>query len=258
MRGQRHARSLFTPGKDQVPIVQEAGWAPGPVWKGAEHLAPTGIRSPDRPARWQSLYRLSYPAHRILVPIFKLLNNGLCWRGQKNQCEIQKHFCTGYGSTKQKVSENNSQPPQSGHVHYNFPSSPLAISDYDIGELPVQYVNGPLRADTWTVPTVVTSRGPFIIKHIEVELKLYIVFRTLDEGSNSSWFYRDSPGFMVFKDRWPCVLQNSARNAKCQVFISVIKIWISWQCLPTVWHQHSGRTHIQQWESHRPATNRKD
>ena len=24
---------------------------------------PTGIRSPDRPARRQSLYRLSYPAH---------------------------------------------------------------------------------------------------------------------------------------------------------------------------------------------------
>ena len=56
-------RPLFTPGKDPVPIVQEAGWAPGPVWTGAENLAPTGIRSPDRPTRSQSLYRLSYPAH---------------------------------------------------------------------------------------------------------------------------------------------------------------------------------------------------
>ena len=54
-------RPLFTPGKDPVPIVQEAGWAPGPVWTGAENLAATGIRSPDRPARSQSLYRLSYP-----------------------------------------------------------------------------------------------------------------------------------------------------------------------------------------------------
>ena len=51
----------FTPGKDPVPIVQEAGWAPGPVWTGVENLAPTGIRSPDRPARSESLYRLSYP-----------------------------------------------------------------------------------------------------------------------------------------------------------------------------------------------------
>jgi hypothetical protein len=44
-------RPLSTPGKDPVPIVQEAGWAPGPVWTGAENLAPTGIRSPGRPAR---------------------------------------------------------------------------------------------------------------------------------------------------------------------------------------------------------------
>ena len=56
-------RPLFTPGKDPVPIVQEAGWAPGPVWTGAENLAPIGIRCRDRPARSQSLYRLSYPAH---------------------------------------------------------------------------------------------------------------------------------------------------------------------------------------------------
>ena len=50
-------RPLFTPGKDPVAIVQEAGWAPGPVWTGAENLAPTGIRSLDRPARSQSLCR---------------------------------------------------------------------------------------------------------------------------------------------------------------------------------------------------------
>jgi hypothetical protein len=56
-------RPLINPGKDPVPIVQEAGWAPGPVWTGEENLAPIGIRSPDRPARSQSLYRLGYPAH---------------------------------------------------------------------------------------------------------------------------------------------------------------------------------------------------
>ena len=55
-------RPLFTPGKDPVPIVQEAGWAPGSVWIGAENLAPTGIRSPHHPTRSQSLYRLSYRA----------------------------------------------------------------------------------------------------------------------------------------------------------------------------------------------------
>jgi len=55
-------RPLFTQGKDPVPIVQEA-LAPGPVWTGAENLAPTGIGYPDRPARSQSLYRLRYAAH---------------------------------------------------------------------------------------------------------------------------------------------------------------------------------------------------
>jgi hypothetical protein len=34
------SRPLFTPKKDPVPIVQEAGWAPGPVWTGAENLVP--------------------------------------------------------------------------------------------------------------------------------------------------------------------------------------------------------------------------
>ena len=44
-------QSLFTPRERPGTIVQEAGCAPGPVWTGAENLAPTGIRSPDRPAR---------------------------------------------------------------------------------------------------------------------------------------------------------------------------------------------------------------
>ena len=35
----RPGRSL-TPGKEPVSIVQEAGWTPWPVWKGAENLAP--------------------------------------------------------------------------------------------------------------------------------------------------------------------------------------------------------------------------
>ena len=59
-------RPLFTPGKDPVHIVQEAGCVPGPVWTGAENLTLNGIRSPDRPARSQSLYRLRYPAYWML------------------------------------------------------------------------------------------------------------------------------------------------------------------------------------------------
>ena len=57
-------RPHFTTGKDPVPIVQEAGWAPGPVWTGGKSR-PHRDSIPDRPARSQLLYRLSYPAHYI-------------------------------------------------------------------------------------------------------------------------------------------------------------------------------------------------
>ena len=43
-------RPLHPQERYPVPNVQEAGGAPGPVWKGAEDLAPNGIRSPERPA----------------------------------------------------------------------------------------------------------------------------------------------------------------------------------------------------------------
>jgi len=69
-------RPHFTPGKGPVPIVQVAGWAPWTVWTCAENLTPTGIRSPDRSARSQLLYRLRYPAPRnhrhMLIKAFPL------------------------------------------------------------------------------------------------------------------------------------------------------------------------------------------
>jgi len=55
-------RRHFTLGKDPVPILQDAGWAPSRVWTGGKSR-PHRDSIPDRPARNQSLYRLSYPAH---------------------------------------------------------------------------------------------------------------------------------------------------------------------------------------------------
>jgi len=46
--GQQHARPDFTPRKDQVPIVQEAGRAQGPVWTGGISR-PHWDSIPDRP-----------------------------------------------------------------------------------------------------------------------------------------------------------------------------------------------------------------
>ena len=41
--GQRHAPADLPPGKDPIPIALKAKWAPGPVWKGAQDLTPTGF-----------------------------------------------------------------------------------------------------------------------------------------------------------------------------------------------------------------------
>jgi hypothetical protein len=54
--GQHHAPAVLP----AVPIVCQAGWAPALVWTGAENLAVTEIRSPDRPARRD----YAIPAHQ--------------------------------------------------------------------------------------------------------------------------------------------------------------------------------------------------
>ena len=57
---QRHAPAALPPVKTRYTWYRRVGGPPGPVWTGAENLTPTGIRSPDRPAFSESLYRLSY------------------------------------------------------------------------------------------------------------------------------------------------------------------------------------------------------
>jgi len=59
--GQRHTPADLSPGKTQDKLYSRLGEAPGQIWTSAENLAINGIRYPDRPARSESLYRLSYP-----------------------------------------------------------------------------------------------------------------------------------------------------------------------------------------------------
>jgi hypothetical protein len=50
---------LYSIERDSVPIVQEAGWAPGLVWVGVEKrksLATTRVSTPDHPVCSKSLY----------------------------------------------------------------------------------------------------------------------------------------------------------------------------------------------------------
>ena len=64
--GQPHAPADSTRGKDPVAILQEARWVPGLV-RTAGKSRPHRELIPDRPARRQSLYRLSYRPTTYIV-----------------------------------------------------------------------------------------------------------------------------------------------------------------------------------------------
>jgi hypothetical protein len=54
-------RDRLTSGNDPIPKELDTV-----VWTDAEYFAPTGIRSPDRPARSELLQWLNYPGPRLL------------------------------------------------------------------------------------------------------------------------------------------------------------------------------------------------
>ena len=65
-------RPHFTPGKDPVPILQEAGWAPGPVWTG-EKSRPHRDSIPDRQAHDVQHDTVLYLAYnRVRCAVVKL------------------------------------------------------------------------------------------------------------------------------------------------------------------------------------------
>jgi len=55
---QQHVPVQFTAGKEESPIVEEAGLDPGPVWRGGKSRS-NGDSIPNRPDSSQSLYRLN-------------------------------------------------------------------------------------------------------------------------------------------------------------------------------------------------------
>ena len=64
-------RPHFTPGKDPVPILQGAGWAPGPVWTGGKSR-PHEDSIPDRPARSSVAIPTELPGpHKRVNKVYK-------------------------------------------------------------------------------------------------------------------------------------------------------------------------------------------
>ena len=76
--GESHASAALPPGNRPGTTVQEAGWTPGLVWTDTEYLAPTGIRSPDSPARSESGVSRSI----ISIKVFSYFLSGTQKRGR--------------------------------------------------------------------------------------------------------------------------------------------------------------------------------
>ena len=77
-------RPLFTPGKTRYPFYTGLGGPQGRYGEVRKVSPPTGIPSPARPTRSQSLYRLRYPAHKVNRLLTKKRDAGLAlwpwWR----------------------------------------------------------------------------------------------------------------------------------------------------------------------------------
>jgi hypothetical protein len=103
----------FTPGKETpVDMVQEAEWALQPVLS-AENFAPTGIRSPDRPSRSESLYRLSHPGLVTLYNVSVLKPSTNCQLCKTNFPRSNSFFLTGNMRTTQLIQYANKKANRS-------------------------------------------------------------------------------------------------------------------------------------------------
>ena len=84
-------RPLYPPGKTRYPLNMKLGGAPGRSGRVRKISPPTRIRSLNRPARSEALYRLSYPGHQtILLGMWKM------FYGISSQRRVKVHAHTTY------------------------------------------------------------------------------------------------------------------------------------------------------------------
>jgi len=97
------SRPHFTPGKDPVPILQEAGWAPGPVWTGGISC-PHRDLIPDRLARSQVAIPTELPSpHKVKFSPQSYTRKMMCfpqnrnatvvWENKKKKNRLQRTSC---------------------------------------------------------------------------------------------------------------------------------------------------------------------
>ena len=105
MSYQQHAPAALYPGKDPVPVLQEAGWTPGLVWTGGKSRSHRDS-IPDRPAHSQSLYLLSYPAHNWKI---YLIHNGNRKLGKMMNVETDEGVSVKLQSQKKEKKEKENE-----------------------------------------------------------------------------------------------------------------------------------------------------
>ena len=124
--GQDHVPAALPPGKTRYPLYRRLGGSQGRSGRLRKISPPTGIRSPGRPARSESPYRLSYPGPPkvyLLEEIYEQINEweltdcfhsiqhnrpiewynfGLCLKVEQNnilyKCDLK--FCTSTAKTR--------------------------------------------------------------------------------------------------------------------------------------------------------------
>jgi len=80
----------FTPEKDPVPILQEAGWAPRPVWMGGKSR-PHRDSIQDRPSRSSVVIQTELTGPQRYMYIYIYVCVCVCVDSPVNLCMI-KHF----------------------------------------------------------------------------------------------------------------------------------------------------------------------
>ena len=153
---------LFTPGKDPVPIVREAGWAPGPVWIGAANLAPTGIRSPDRPARSHYTdYAIRPTEQSVISSILPITRSCSEYHISKKNLAKQKYERTYWAATTPPQKKDTMEHKKMYHhchklsTQQNFSVGKMVLRKYNITpwqctNLPLFIANWLLAAQGWT------------------------------------------------------------------------------------------------------------
>jgi hypothetical protein len=104
------SRPLYPPGMTWYPLSRRLGGPQSRSGRVRKILPPTGIRSPNRPARSVSLYRLSYPGPEMYVKLFNLSQMTIIkplklriWNSKRRVVSRSRHFLVTLNANRQNV-----------------------------------------------------------------------------------------------------------------------------------------------------------